>query len=56
MINLDIVQTLLTGLNTTYATVNNAGYIIMHGSLFPAWIVEERDSLIGADIDACKTP
>ncbi len=47
MINLDIVQTLLTGLNTTYATVNSAGYIIMHGSLFPAWIVEERDSLIG---------
>jgi adenylate cyclase len=41
------IQTLLTGLKTSYALVDSAGQIIEHDSLVPVWAMGEQNSLVG---------
>lgn len=44
----DFICTTLAALKTSYALVDQAGQIVEHDPFFPAWVVGQPDSLVGA--------
>lgn len=43
----DFIQTALAALKTSYALVDQAGQIVDHDPLFPAWVMGQPDNLVG---------
>jgi serine phosphatase RsbU (regulator of sigma subunit) len=45
-----IFQSVLTGVDMTYALVDEDGYVVEHDPLFSLWILDSQDSLVGQEL------